>query len=197
MGLVAVVLSMVLLFTVPSGYFVAATFASTACMIGASLAAGGYRKLFTPRLKTLAIGLVSAVLLYLVFFAGNLGISSAHPFGINPSAENSIYSLIASPANPLYVQAGVLLFDSVGYESFFRGVLQTKAQPRLGRAAPFAVAAVDAALHVLTLNPLWVVTTFIADTVWGLTYYYANDLSSSMTSHIIWDVLIFIVYPVR
>lgn len=195
--MVAVVLSMALLFTLPSGYFVVATFASTACMIGASLAAGEYSKRFAPRAKTLALGLVSAVLLYLVFFAGNMGINSLHPFGINSSAENSIYSLIASPANPLYVQAGVLLFDSVGYESFFRGVLQTRAQPRLGRAAPFAVAAADSALHLLTLNPLWVVTTFIADTVWGLTYYHAKDLSANMTSHFVWDVLIFILWPIR
>ena len=59
------------------------------------------------------------------------------------------------------------------------------------------VALIDALLHVITLNPLWVVTTFIADTVWGLTYYYSKDLTSSGTSHFVWDIIIFIVLPIK
>ncbi|MDV3244018.1 MAG: CPBP family glutamic-type intramembrane protease [Nitrososphaerales archaeon] len=196
-GAAVVVLSMVVLFTVPSGYFVAATFASTACMIGASLSVGGYRRLFAPNAKTLLAGLGSALLLYLVFYGGSIVINEIHPFGVNPAAENSIYSLISSPTNPLYIQGGVLLFDAVGYESFFRGVLQKRVQSRVGPAAPFLVAAADSVIHVLTFNPLWVVTTFIVDSVWGITYYYTKDLSASISSHLCWVVLIFVIWPIR
>ena len=52
-------------------------------------------------------------------------------------------------------------------------------------------------LHIITLNPLWVVTTFIADSVWGLTYYYSKDLTSSVTSHFVWDLVIFILLPIH
>jgi membrane protease YdiL (CAAX protease family) len=200
-GFLVVAASMVVMFTVPSGDFLAAAYASTACMavVGYLLAgrSTGYLRLFHPRPLTIAFGLVTAALLYLVFYAGNLGITAIHPLGISAYNEGSIYSLITAPGNPIYVQVGVLAFDSVGYESFFRGVLQNRLQPRTGVASVFLVAILDASLHVFTLNPLWMVTTFIADSVWGLTYYYSKDLSSNITSHFVWDIVIFLVFPIK
>jgi len=188
---------MVALFRLPPTYFIAATFVSTTCMVAASAALGGYRRLFRPSPKSLVVGLATAAGLYLIFLGGNLGIVLFHPLGIGASTANSIYSLIASPANPLSLQLLVLLFDAGGYESFFRGVLQRRTQPLIGGAAPFAAALADSAVHVLTLNPLWVVTTFIADAVWGLTYYYTKDLTSSVTSHLVWDILVFVILPIH
>jgi membrane protease YdiL (CAAX protease family) len=201
LGFLVVAASMVVMFTVPSRDFLAAAYGSTACMavVGYLLSGGtpGYSRLFHPRPWTIVLGLATAVLLYAVFYAGNLGINAVHPLGISASNEGSIYSLISSPGNPVYVQVGVLAFDSVGYESFFRGVLQTRLQPRMGLASVFIVALMDASLHVFTLNPLWMVTTFLADSVWGLTYYYSKDLSSNTTSHFVWDVVIFLVLPIK
>ena len=196
-GLVFVLASMVVLFVLPSQYFIAATFGSMTCMIVATYLLTRYSGLFRPRIATVAVGLVSAAALYLVFYLGNAGITAIHPLGISSSAEGSIYSLIASPSNPLYLQVGVLAFDAVGYESFFRGVLQTRLEPRFGAKAPLLVALLDASIHILTLNPLWVVTTFIADAVWGLTYHYSKDLTSNTLSHFVWDLVIFIVLPIH
>lgn len=192
-----VVASMALMFTVPPRLFTAAALISTGCMLLASLALGGYWRLFSPRARSVAVGLLSAGLLYGVFLAGNAFILQVHPLGLGSSSEASIYSLITSPSNPIYLQVGVLLFDALGYESFFRGVLQGRLQNRTGAAAPFAVAAIDASIHLLTFNPLWVVTTFIVDSVWGLTFFYTRDLSSSMTSHFVWDIAIFLLLPIR
>lgn len=197
MGLVAVLASMVAMLTAPQSYFIPLVFLSTGCMIAASVAMGGYRGLFRPGRRSIALGLASAAFLYAVFYAGAAGIRTLHPLGISPSTETSIYSLIASPSNPLYLQVAVLLFDAFGYESFFRGVLQKMSGPRFGLAAPFAVAAGDALVHVLSLNLLWVVTTFIVDSVWGVVYYYTGDLTSSVTSHLVWDVAIFILFPIH
>jgi membrane protease YdiL (CAAX protease family) len=112
------------------------------------------------------------------------------------AAEGSIYSLIASPVNPIYLQAGVLLFDAAGYESFFRGVLQDRLQTRMGVVAAPVVALFDAGLHLATLNLVWVGATFVADLVWGLTYYYGKGKQSSFVSHFVWDLAIFIIRPV-
>lgn len=189
--------SMAVLFLVPSTYFIAATLGSMSCMILATYLATRYRALFRPRTASVAIGIVSAAVLYIVFYAGNAGIQALHPLGLSASTESSIYSLIASPSIPLYLQVCVLAFDAVGYESFFRGVLQTRLQPRFGVASPFLVALIDASIHVLTLNPLWVVTTFIADSCWGLTFHYSKDLTSNTLSHFVWDIVIFIVAPIK
>jgi len=196
-GFLLVLASMVVLLLVPSGLFVAATFVATGCMILASVALGGYRALFRPSAKSIALGLAIAVLLYLVFVGGNAGIAAMHPFGISASNENSIYSLIASPSNPWYLQALVLMFDAFGYESYFRGILQTKLSGKLGGAAPVATAALDAGIHVLSLNPLWVASTFIVDLAWGLGYRYTKDLSGNVVSHFVWDILIFVLFPIR
>ncbi|MDA4114047.1 MAG: CPBP family intramembrane metalloprotease [Thaumarchaeota archaeon] len=196
-GLFVVAASLAVLFIVPHAYFIAATYAATTCMIVVTYLLTRYRGLFRPGVATIAFGLVTAVALYLIFYLGNLGVNALHPLGMSTSNENSIYSLIASPSNPLYSQVAVLGFDAVGYESFFRGALQTHLEPRMGIGSVFLVALIDALLHVITLNPLWVVTTFIADSVWGLTYYYSKDLTSSVASHFVWDLVIFILLPIR
>lgn len=197
LGFLVVLASMVVLFTVPAAYFIAATFGSMTVMVVVTLATTRYRGVFRTGVSSIALGFATAALLYLLFFLGNLGVTTLHPFGMGAASESSIYSLIASPSNPIPLQVAVLIFDAAGYESFFRGVLQTRLRPRLGVGSAFGVALVDAAIHLITLNPLWVVTTFIADSVWGLTYHYSEDLGSSMTSHFVWDVVIFVLLPIR
>ncbi len=188
---------MALMFTVPKTDFIAAAFVSTGTMALATYYLTRFKGLFRPSVKTIGIGLLSAGVLYAIFYAGNQGITQIHPLGMSQSSESPIYALIASPANPLYVQVGILAFDAVGYETFFRGVLQEKLQSRAGVGSVFLVALVDAGIHVITLNPLWVITTFIADTVWGLTYFYSRDLTSNVTSHFVWDLFIFVLLPIK
>ena len=194
-GFVAVAMAMVALFAVPHRFFVAATFAAMAIMMVVAWSTGRVR---VPRLtaRYITIGFASALLLYLVFFAGNLAVRSVGFPGVSSSSESTIYSLIASPSNPLLLQIGVLAFDAAGYESFFRGTLQARLEPRLGVGSAPAVAFVDACLHVATLSPLWVATTFVADLVWGLTFYYGKNLSASLTSHFVWDLAIFVIHPI-
>ncbi|HKT22509.1 MAG TPA: CPBP family intramembrane glutamic endopeptidase [Nitrososphaerales archaeon] len=194
--LAAVVASMVVLFTVPPGYFAAATFGSTAVMMAAAYALGGLRPQWKVKPARVAAGVASAVGLYLIFYLGGIGIDALHPFGITSASESSIYSLIASPSNPLYLQVGVLFFDAAGYESLFRGVLQRRLTPRMGVGSAPAVALLDAMLHLVTLNPVWVGATFVTDLVWGLTYHYGKGTQASFTSHFLWDLAIFIVRPV-
>ena len=187
---------MVVLFTVPPVYFAAATFCSTTVMMVAAYALGAFKPIRRPGTRAVAVGIVSAAALYLIFYAGAAAIDAYHPFGITSASESPIYSLIASPSNPVQLQVGLLLFDAAGYESFFRGVLQKRLAPKLGVGAAPAVALVDAALHVATLNPVWVGATFVTDLFWGLTYHYGKGAQSSFASHFLWDVTIFIIRPV-
>ena len=130
--------------------------------------------------------------------AGNAGIGAVDNPGLGRPDQSSIYSLISSPSNPLALQGALLGFDAAGYEAFFRGTLQGRLSPRhLGSGAPFAVALVDAGLHSLTLNPLWVATTFVADVVWGFTYKAGGGIQASFTSHAVWDFTIFMLLPIR
>ena len=195
-GLFAVVVSMVVLLVLPARYFVDATFGVTTVMLAAAfLTAVSPRPNLTSR--SVFVGFSSAALLYALFYVGNTAMKLAgFPSASGPSGA-SIYSLISSTANPFAIQVSVLAFDAAGFEAFFRGTLQAKLSAKLGIAACPIVAVLDAAIHVVTLNPLWVTTTFVADLVWGLTYAVGRDLSSSLLSHFIWDVAIFVVRPIR
>ena len=198
-GFLIVVLSMTAMYLVPEEYFVPAVFVSTSCMLLVSYRLTKYSNLFRPKWQSIVFGLVTSALLYGIFLLGNYGITAFHPFGISVSYETSIYSLIAS--HPIPLQIAILLFDAFGFESYFRGVLQNYFVARTPRrfrvGACFAPALVDALIHLVTFNPLWAVTTFIADSVWGLTYYHTRDLSSSITSHLVWDIAIFIIFPIK
>jgi membrane protease YdiL (CAAX protease family) len=196
LGLGLVVLSMVALFTLPRGYFVAATFVSTGCMAAVAFWLGALRPPAGPKYASVAVGIGTAALLYLVFVVGGAAIDSFHPFGFTSASETSIYSLIASPSNSLSVQVLLLFFDSAGYEAFFRGVLQKGLTPRMGIAAAPAVALLDACIHLATLNPVWVGGTFVTDLVWGLTYHCGKGTTASFTSHFLWDLAIFLVRPI-
>ena len=191
-----VFVSMLALFLVPHEYFVVATFVSTCCMLGVAYGLGGLGVARRPRAVSIVIGVLTAAFLYLIFYLGGAAIDALHPLGISSTAEESIYALIASPSNPLYLQVGLLFFDSAGYESFFRGVLQRRLQVTIGVAAAPAVALIDAGLHIATLNPVWVAGTFFTDLIWGLTYYYGRGTQASFTSHLVWDLAIFVVRPV-
>jgi len=194
-GMVVVVASMLVLFSVPRAYFVEATFVSTGCMLIVSLLVSLPRS--RPKVSPIALaaGLLSAGLLYLLFFGGALALKTLIP-GYGTESEGSIYSLIASPSNPLTLQVGVLLFDAAGYESFFRAALQKQLQPRIGVAAAPTIALFDAVIHIATFNPLWVATTFVADLVWGLTYHFGKGFQASFTSHFVWDLAIFVIRPI-
>jgi uncharacterized protein len=199
LGLLIVIAGMLLLF-VPTGspYFVYGVFTSTACMIFVALWLADLRSLFRPSALTVGLGILSALLLYAVFFGGNILIQNLKPLGIQQTSESAIYALISS--HEIVIQILILILDAIGFEAYFRGNLQNFLAERLSKdsvAIVFLPALIDAAIHTISLNPLWVITTFIADSVWGLTYFYTKDLSSSIISHFAWDVAIFVIFPIK
>lgn len=201
-GFCLVGFAMLSLFIRPeSEFFVYGVFISTPTMIAVSVWLTRYKGIFKPSWKSIVIGFASAAALYLVFLGGNIAIKDFGPdVGIHTSSEASIYSTIAS--HPISLQVLILILDAVGFESYFRGTLQNFVKSRVkserGKViAIFIAAMADSVIHITSLNALWVITTLIADSVWGLTYYYSKDLGSSMLSHLVWDILIFIVAPIK
>jgi CAAX protease family protein len=194
-GFLVIALVMVEMFSVPKNYFLLGSIVATTCMVCvAFLVSPEFASLFKPSWKTLAVGIGSALVLYLIFVGGNDLVRSASPLGVNESNENSIYSLFAS--TPIALRVVVFILDAFGFESYFRGVLQPVFSKRIGIGSAFVVAFIDASIHISSLNPLFVVTTFFADSVWGLNYHFSKELSSNIASHLLWDILIFIVIPI-
>lgn len=194
-GFVVVALSMVEMFTIPRSYFILGSIASTVTMICVTVLLHRVDKPANFSGRRLAIGVVTAIVLYFVFFLGNALIKNYSPLGMQPANETSIYGLFSS--SPVLLLVAIFVLDALGFESYFRGNLQRLFCSRLRWWAVFLPAVIDALIHFSSLNPLFPATTFVADCFWGLNYYYTKDIYSNYASHFVWDLLIFLVFPIH
>ncbi|MDG6904863.1 MAG: CPBP family intramembrane metalloprotease [Nitrososphaerota archaeon] len=195
-GFLIVAFTMVEMFTIPRSYFVLGSLVSTSTMIFvAYLLTPRKNWLSKPSIAHVILAVIVAVILYLVFVAGNLGIHTFQLSGFSSSGEQSIYNLFNNV--PLPILLIVLVLDALGFESYFRGILLASFSSRLRIASVFLAAAIDASIHFASLNPLFPATTFIADSVWGFYYYKTNDLYSTILCHFIWDIMIFVLIPIH
>lgn len=184
------------MFTVPKPYFIFGSIVSTTTMAlvtyllsyqtGNKFAGGFWR---------VGLGIATAFILYGIFLAGNYGVTNLRLLGISGANESSIYGLFSGAPTPLLVF--ILALDAIGFESYFRGNLQTLLSAKIGIGSVFLVAVIDAAIHISTMNPLFPATVIVADSVWGLNYYFTKDLYSNIASHFLWDLLIFVLLPIH
>jgi membrane protease YdiL (CAAX protease family) len=195
-GFLIVFLTMVEMFSIPRSFFVLGSIVATsAMMLTAFLLLEEGRALLRTSVKHLLFAAMTAAILYFIFLAGNLGIRTFPLFGMSSASEQSIYGLFRGI--PIELLVLVLLLDAVGFETYFRGNLVRIFREKIGIASVFLVAAIDAVIHLATFNPLFSATTFVADSIWGLYFFKTRDLSSTIACHFIWDILIFIVVPIR
>jgi membrane protease YdiL (CAAX protease family) len=195
-GLAVVALTMIEMFAIPKAYFAIGSIFATSSMFCVAVLLSppsGFGSHFRIKNQLYSVGF--AILLYWLFYGGNYVVRSLAPGGIQSGNEQAIYGLFTSDSLPLLVL--VFALDAVGFETFFRGNLQRVLAPRLRIGAVFAVAGIDAAIHLVTLNPLFPITVIVSDSVWGMNYYFTKDIYSNVSTHFIWDVLIFIVFPIH
>ncbi|MEM3185132.1 MAG: type II CAAX endopeptidase family protein [Conexivisphaerales archaeon] len=146
------------------------------------------------RWKNLVIGFLSAILLYFIFLIGG-EMSKFLPFGT--SGINSIYYL-AMYQNKIVLTLLLIFPISIGEESLWRGFIQYKLARRYGGWVGYIVAVLgDSTTHISSLNPILVIAAFVSALVWAYLFKATNDLSTSITSHIVWDIFIFVLFPIR
>jgi membrane protease YdiL (CAAX protease family) len=195
-GFLIVALTMIEMFTIPKAYFVLGSIVSTSVMgFVAYLVTSDIFTRLKFNVTKIGLGVVTAIILYSLFFLGNFAVTHLNLPGIQATNEQTIYGLFSDVPLPLLII--VLALDAIGFEYYFRGNLQQLFARKIGIGAVFLVALVDAAIHISTLNPLFPATVIVADSVWGLNYYFTKDLYSNIASHFVWDLLIFIIIPIH
>lgn len=146
-----------------------------------------------PTRKDVAIGLASAVGLYVVFQIGDRAARRIMPAG----AEDieAIYGL--RKALPRPVTAG-LLIGVIGpsEELFWRGLVQHSFMERWGRIrGTLATAAVYGGVHLGARNLTLAGAAAVAGLYWGAEYAVSPRLVPLLVSHAVWDVWVFLVQP--
>ena len=145
--------------------------------------------------KEILIGIGSAILLYAIFFVGRFLLDN---ISIIPHHRENISLVYANKGIVPSWLIALLLFFPIGFgeEIFWRGYLQRYLSGRFGKwYGFFAMVILYTAVHICTLNPILLLTSFIAGIYWGLLLMRRKKMIAVLISHMVWDPFIFIILP--
>lgn len=141
--------------------------------------------------RLVLLGVVSAVLLYLLFY---LGFQATKSYPIFSEGVGRVYELRTVPS---YFIALALVFPiGPGEEIYWRGLIQRRLSEKLGSGIGLLAATCAYALvHLPTLDVPLILTAFIGGLVWGYIYERTASLFPVILSHVLFDLLIFVIAP--
>ncbi len=143
--------------------------------------------------RKIVLGLLSAAVLYGVFWWGNR--TSRYLFAGAAHDIAAIYSF-KGQAPALRIVLLMLFVIGPGEELFWRGFLQRRFQDTLGRWSGWLLAtAVYAAIHLATGNPILVLAAGVCGAFWGWLYLHYRSMLLNAVSHTVWDIVIFVLFP--
>lgn len=147
-----------------------------------------------PSVSDVVIGVTSGVALYGVFWVGNELAEAILPFA--PREIGDIYDL-RDRASLIRIGLLLALVIGPGEEIYWRGLLQSAFMKRWGVIGGTAAAvAAYAGVHFVAGNLMIVVAAGVAGTVWAVIYAIRGRLWPVIISHVLWDLLIFIWFPI-
>jgi membrane protease YdiL (CAAX protease family) len=165
------------------GLAVAATLTNPAAM--------GKRLRLRP--TDIAIGLLSAAVLYVLFVIGRELATRILPFAAGQIGAVYDNKTLLAPGT-IGLLIGIVI--GPGEELFWRGFLQRELGGRVGawRAYVFATL-LYGLVHVFTGNLMLVVAALVAGTVWGWLFLEYGRLWPGIISHVAWDLTVFLWLP--
>lgn len=143
--------------------------------------------------QKIVIGGLSALALYLIFLAGD-GLSRLiFPFAAEGIGR--VYSFKQGASVPRIALLIVFLIGP-GEEVFWRGCLQRLGMTKAGELRGWlGVAAFYAAVHLGSGNIMLVLAALVCGLYWGAIYARYRSVLLVAISHTLWDILIFLVFP--
>ena len=186
-----------LTFAVPVGNFwiKLCISASILATTGLTLSRGEWKSLFRFKRRHLCLGPVSALVLYGIFWLGNEVSSVLFPF-----ASKEISSIYFNKTQLPSIVIGLLLVFVMGpaEEIYWHGFIQRAFSHRYGAVAGVLLTtAIYAVVHVVALNFMLFVAAAICGLFWGVLYQREQSLIPVIISHSLWDLIIFVLFPLR
>jgi hypothetical protein len=142
----------------------------------------------------LLYGIVTAVLMYGLFYAG-YQVTKSNP--IFSQGISEVYGLRSN--QPSWLIAALLIFPiGPGEELYWRGLIQRTFSDKKGAYVGLSIASVAYALvHIPTFNLPLILTALIGGIIWGSLYKFTNSLIPGIVSHVLWDLMIFVLLPLH
>ena len=183
------------IFAVPAGNFWLKLTGSASLLaaIGLVSSRNELKALFVFKIRHLWVGVLSALILYGIFWVGKLAVNLLFSF-----APGQIESVYASKTQLDAVWIGLLLLLVMGpaEEIYWHGFVQRRLTGRYGATAGvLATAVVYTLVHVVSLNFMLVAAAGVCGLYWGLLFQREKNLIPLIISHALWDFLIFVLFP--
>ncbi|MHB8772450.1 MAG: CPBP family intramembrane glutamic endopeptidase [Syntrophales bacterium] len=140
-------------------------------------------------------GILSAAVLYGLFFLGNL----LAPYLI-PGAGGQVGGIydLGTGTDRVLIFLLLCFITGPGEEIFWRGFLQENLMRRYGDLRGFVLGTlVYGGVHLFSLNLMLILAALVAGAFWGLLYLWKRDLGLVIVSHSLWSAFIFAVFPVH
>lgn len=151
------------------------------------------KSLFAFKIRYLWVGIGSALLLYGIFWIGKETANLLFSF-----APGQIASVYATKTQLDAALIGILLVLLMGpaEEIYWHGFVQRRLVGRYGaRNGVLGTAAVYALVHAVSLNPMLILAAGVCGLYWGLLFQREQNLIPLIISHSLWDLLIFVLFP--
>lgn len=160
-----------------------------------SKVSGLINKLYDFKMIYISVGLISAAILYLVFFAGDRISNLLFNF-----AERQVTGIYGNKALLDPVTIGLLLFFIIGpaEEVFWRGFVQDTLMEKFGENNGWLFASlIYGGVHIFALNFMLFMAALICGLFWGYIFKKYKSIWPGIISHAVWDLTIFLIIPVR
>ncbi len=152
--------------------------------------------------ENLLLGILMAILLYFIFWVGNLALiflSGLFP-SLLPDRAGNISAVYVNRGTLSPLLIGILLFFPIGFgeEVFWRGFIQRRFGEKWGTLTSFILTTLlYVGIHVPTKNPVLILAALACGLFWGGLYLLTGRLMPVLVSHMLWDPIIFVVWPLR
>lgn len=142
---------------------------------------------------SLGIGLGAGVVMVLATHLGFRWLVGAIPF-LGPAVEG-LYASLQAPPGPVAALPVVVLVV-LAEEVMWRSVLLDALRPRIGAAAALAASvAVYALPQVIAGNWALLAAAVGGGALWGALYLLRHDLVAPIACHLLWDLGLFVAWP--
>ena len=154
-----------------------------------------WKQQFSFNVKDIALGIGSAVVLWGVFFLGNE--ISGLLFDFARPQVDDVYAM-KDGQNQIVLALALLFLIGPAEEIFWRGYVQrTLSNSKLGNVKAFIVTTLlYAIVHIWAFNFMLFMAALICGAFWGFIYMKNRNLPTVLISHAIWDVAVFILFPI-
>jgi len=144
-------------------------------------------------IKKAGMGILSAAVLYLVFYAGNEIIRMLFDFAGRDIGE--VYGF-KEGAGVWRIGLLMLLVIGPGEELLWRGYVQGNLTRKYGRGnGLFLAVIIYIAIHIATGNLVLILAALTGGLFWGWMYMRYRSILMNSVSHVVWDVFVFLIFP--